>query len=564
MASELDRQLAAIIARLTAPGAPFATAAIERFGVTLPVFADAPPTLPAMFERFCADYAEREFIVDGPIRLTFAETLAIARRAAAGLAETHGVQPGTRVGIAARNSASWIIAYMGVLMAGGVATLLNGWCSGPELADCIALAECELVLADPARLDRIAAAGTGATLVGIDHGDPHTGLAAILGDGAPPEPAIGPDDFATILFTSGSTGSAKAALSDHRAVVHGAVNYAAQSLMVYTQMGEAGTPVPLSQVALVNLPLFHVTGQVAVFLQSFVIGRKLVLMPRWDAVEAMRLIEAEAVTYFVGVPLMSWEIANHPGRGDFDLSTCRTWAAGGAPRPPDQVGGIRENLPGSWPILGYGLTETNAVGCGNFNQNYQDKPGSTGTPSLPMVELAIFGAEGAMLGVGEIGEIAIRTICNFRGYHADPAATAAAIRPDGFFLTGDLGYRDADGYLFIVDRKKDIIIRGGENISCVEVEQALHAHPAVAEVSVFGLPDERFGEVPVAVWHARAGSDAGEDDLRAHAAARIAGFKVPVRIWREDAALPRLGSEKIDKRALKARYSQQWEAATGG
>jgi long-chain acyl-CoA synthetase len=565
MASQLDSQLAAIIARITAPGAPFETAMFERDGLRLPVFVNAPATLGDLFAHFCTQHGEAEFLIDGDVRLTFGETLHLARRTAGGLAARHAVRAGSRVGIAARNSANWIIAYMGVVMAGGIATLLNGWCTGAELAECIAMAECDLVLADPARMERLQGEDVPATLIAIGHGAPETGLASILAPpGTPaPEPGVGPDDFATILFTSGSTGTAKAALSDHRAVVHAALNYAAQSLMVYTQMGEAGTPVPLRQSALVTVPLFHVTGEVAVFLQSFVIGRKLVIMAKWDAIDAMWLIEQEGVTYFVGVPLMSYEIATHPERDRFDLSTCRSFAAGGAPRPPEHVARIREALPHAWPLLGYGLTETNAVGCGNFNENHQAKPDSTGPASKPLVELAVFGTDGAALPAGEVGEIAIRSICNFRGYHGNPEATAAAIRPDGFVLTGDLGRIDTDGYLFVVDRKKDIIIRGGENIACVEVEQAIYAHPAVAEVSVFGLPDPHYGEVPVAVWHAKNGHELGEEALRAHVAGRIAAYKVPVRIWREETPLPRLGTEKIDKRALKARYSQGWEAVKG-
>jgi acyl-CoA synthetase (AMP-forming)/AMP-acid ligase II len=276
---------------------------------------------------------------------------------------------------------------------------------------------------------------------------------------------------------------------------------------------------------------------------------------RWDALEAMRLIEAEKVTYFVGVPLMSHEIVTHPRRPEFDLTSCVTMAAGGAPRPVEHVQLFRDELPWTYPIIGYGLTETNAVGCTNFNANYLAKPASTGRASAPLVELAVLDDSGVKLPPGERGEVAIRSICNFSGYWEDPAASRAVMMDDGFFRTGDVGYLDEEGYLFIVDRRKDIIIRGGENIGCAEIELALYSHPAVAECTVFALPDARFGEVPGAVYFVREGSNLDAEAARAFLAAQLAPFKLPARLWQSFEALPRLGSEKVDKVALRARYS---------
>ena len=398
----------------------------------------------------------------------------------------------------------------------------------------------------------------------IDHGDPATGLAPLLAKGGgahTPLPDLTADDLSTIVYTSGSTGTSKGAFSDHRGVVSAIMNYAAQSLMVLTYLTEKGGLKSRQQCTLINVPLFHVTGEVPLFLQSIVIGRRMIIMPKWDAEDAMRLIEREQVTYFVGVPLMSYEIATHPNRAQYDLSSCMAFAAGGAPRPVEHVKRLRDAIPTGFPLLGYGLTETNAVGCGNFNENYLAKPGSTGPVSRPLVELAILDDGGDQLPQGEVGEVAFRSICNVLGYWNDPEATAAAIMPDGFFRTGDLGRLDADGYLFIVDRKKDIIIRGGENISCIEVEQAIYAHPGIAETSVFGLADERLGEVPVAVWLAKPGHDITETDLREFLCQQLAAYKIPARFWQEHEPLPRLGTEKVDKRALKARYSAQWDTA---
>ena len=565
MASEIDRQFHAIMDQLTAEGGPLECEMVMRGHIALPAFKLAPPSLPAMFAATCAQHGAATFLVDGEVRLSFAETHALATRVAAGLIARHGVAPGDRVGIAARNSANWIILYMATLMAGGCVALLNGWWTGAELADGIALTGCKLVLADEQRAARLAGQDCAAQLVVFEHSDPEAGLAMVMADPGTESdlPDVAGDDLATILFTSGSTGASKGAWSNHRSVVHGAMSYAAQTLMLLSWLTGKGEAPSSQPIALVSIPLFHITAEVPLFLQSFLIGRALVLMPKWDAREAMRLIEQERVTYFVGVPLMSYEIATHDERDRYDLTSCVSFVAGGAARPVEHVQQIRENLPHAFPLLGYGLTETNAVGCGNFNENYMAKPSSTGPASRPIVELAILDDAGNKLPPGQTGEIAFRSIALFGGYWDNPDATAAALSEDGFFLTGDLGYTDEDGYLFIVDRKKEIIIRGGENISCIEVEQALYAHPDIAEASVFGLPDVRLGEVPVAVVYAKPGHALDVEELRAFVAGQIAPFKVPVRIWQEAEPLPRLGTEKVDKRTLKARYADRASGAKG-
>jgi acyl-CoA synthetase (AMP-forming)/AMP-acid ligase II len=565
MLTELDRDISLVMDGLTAPGAMLATTSLHRFGHDLPMIAAAPPSLGAYFAHFSTMHGAREFIVDGAVRLTFAQTLEAARIAAGGLIAGHGLQKGERVGIAARNSANWIVAYMAVLMAGGCAVLLNGWWQGEELATGIDMVGCRLVIADRQRADRLSGFTHGAQILPLLHDcEPAEGLAALTahgGDATTPLPVVAGDDLATVLFTSGSTGKSKGAYSDHRGVVQGTFSYLAQSVLVLGVMTKRGVAPPADSqpIALVNVPLFHVTGEVPLLLQSFALGRKLVLMPKWDVVTAMQLIERERVTYFVGVPLMSYEIATHPDHAKYDLSSCVTFAAGGAPRPVEHVDRIRKALPHAFPILGYGLTETNGVGCGNFNENYIAKPGSTGTASRPLVDLAILDDSGAPVPQGQLGEVSIRSVANFLGYWDNPEATAAAIMPDGYFRTGDLGYLDPEGYLFIVDRKKDIIIRGGENISCIEVEDAIYAHPGVAEASVFGLSHELYGEVPVAVYLANEGVAVSDEDLRTFLGQHIAAFKIPVKFWKENEALPRLGTEKVDKRALKQRYGALWQ-----
>jgi acyl-CoA synthetase (AMP-forming)/AMP-acid ligase II len=569
MPTPLDNALEAIIAGLTAEGQPFATVPFVRDEVEMPAFAGAPPTLAHYFAHFAGQNADVPFLVDGDIRLTFGEAYAAATCVAEGLATIHGVEKGDRVGIAARNSANWMIAYMGILMAGGCATLLNGFSSGEELAYGLDLAECKVLLADDGRAARLDGHAHPAKIVLFTHGNPPAeGLAATWAEGNGAAMAmlgaLGPDDLATILYTSGSTGKSKGAWSDHRGVVNGVMNYVAQSAMAKVHVERTEGPITTQPCALVAVPLFHVTGEVPLFLQSFAIARKLVLMPKWDAGLAIRLMAEEKVSYFVGVPLMSYEIANHPDRANYDLSACKSFAAGGAPRPVEHVTRIKEAFPGGFPLLGYGLTETNAVGCGNFNENYLAKPGSTGRASKPLVDLAILDDAGNPLPQGQVGEVCIRSVANFRGYWKNEEATAAAFTANGYFRTGDLGYLDADDYLFIVDRKKDIIIRGGENISCIEVEDAIYAHDDVGECSVFGLPCERFGEVPAAVYAMKEGRPAiTPGELRAFLLERIAPFKVPLehQIWIAHEPLPRLGTQKIDKRTVKARYLGEAVAA---
>ena len=555
MRTELDERMDRMVAALTGAGGQLQLTTFERRGVLLPMIAAAPPTLPAYFGHFSRQHAAAEFLVAGDERLTYAQVFAKAQEVARALAGGFGVKKGDRVGIAARNSPSWIVLYMGVLMAGGVATLLNGWWQSEELAASIADVDCRLVFADAPRAKRLEEiAGLEARVVAFDDLAPiDPAMAPIVAAGAGELPELTADDHATLLFTSGSTGRSKGALSDHRGVVQGVFNYLASALMMLGLATEDGTTSALQPSTLLNVPLFHVTAEVPVMLQSFAIGRKLVLMAKWDAEEAMRLIERERITYFVGVPLMSFEILTHPNRADYDLSTLADIAAGGAPRPAEHVRRIEEEMTAK-PLIGYGLTETNGIGTGNWRSNYLAKPSSAGRASPPLVDLAILDDAGAPVAQGTRGEVCIRSVANFLEYWGRADATADAYTANGYFRSGDIGYLDEDGYLFIVDRKKDIIIRGGENISCQEVEAALYGNPHVAEAAVFGLPDERYGEVPGAVVHLRDAGAIEADDLIAFLHAHIAAFKVPARLWISPDPLPRLGTEKIDKVSLRQRY----------
>ena len=550
MPSELDRKFDAVMAAVTGPGG---RVIIDRDAEGRAIVGNFPATLPLFFKTFCMLNGPVEAVIAGDERLTFAELDALSDRLARALV-AKGIAKGDRVGIAMRNCPSWILAYMAALKAGAIATLLNGWWQVEELSHALALTEPALIFADEPRAKRLAATGADYRVETIAIERPlGEAFAGWLDEGSEDIalPDVGPDDDATILFTSGSTGEAKGAVSTHRAVTTGVYAYATSLMTLRGILEMEGRPPPNPLKTLVVVPLFHVTGEVPVMLNSFVIARGMVLMPKWDVAEALRLIEKEKVTYFVGVPTMSLELMNHPDHGNYDLSSLTDIAGGGAPRPVAHVERLRQAFPASQPALGYGLTETNAVGCGNFWGNYVAKPASTGRAQTPFVELAILGEGDRHLPSGERGEIAIRSAANVKGYWNNRQATAAAFTADGFVRTGDIGYVDEDGYLFIVDRKKDIIIRGGENISAAEVEAAIYGCEGVAEAAVFGAPDDRLGEVPVAAVHRREGSSLSEEDLRSFLEGRLAAFKIPARIHFSERPLPRLGTGKIDRIVLK-------------
>jgi acyl-CoA synthetase (AMP-forming)/AMP-acid ligase II len=553
MRTELDREFDEILAAITGPGGRLVLARDEQ---DRPIVTNFPATLPEFFHTFCALNAEAEAVVAGDERLTFADLDRISERMAHGLA-ARGIQKGERVAIAMRNCPSWIVSYMAILKAGGIATLLNGWWEAHEMEHALRLTEPKLIIADPARAKRIAEKCSDMKSLAVRIEAPlEEALAQVLADGDKTLPEVAPEDDATILFTSGSTGDAKGALSTHRAVTTGTYAYSAGLMVllgVLTREGRAPETPPRT---LLSVPLFHVTGEVPVMLNSFVVRRCMVVMPKWDASEALRLIEKEKITYFVGVPTMSLELMNHPDRHDYDLSSMKDVTAGGAPRPITHVERLKAEFPDAQPALGYGLTESNATGCTNFWGNYAAKPASTGRPQKPLVEVAILGPGDVHLPPDEVGEIGIRTAANIKCYWRNPQATQALFTADGFIRSGDLGYLDADDYLFIVDRKKEIIIRGGENISAAEVEEACYACPDIAEVSVFGAADERLGEVPIAIVHTKDGAEVGEETLRAFLDGRLAKFKIPERFIFSVEPLPRLGTGKIDRRALKAQYSR--------
>ena len=550
MPSALDQAYEKVLAAASGPGGRLVLGE-NADGRT--IVSNFPPTLPMMFMMFAQLYGPNPYIITDDETLTYADLNALTDRLAKALV-ARGVAKGDRVAIAMRNCPSWIVGYMAALKAGGVATLINGWWQGEELRHAMELTGPTMVIADGPRARLVEGLGIDTDLVTIDIRKPAEQAYAALLDGADEGvelPAVTPEDEATILFTSGSTGKAKGAVSTHHQVTQATYTYVTSLIVLRGVLESQGNPVPEQMRALVSVPLFHVTGEVPVMLTSYVIDRALVLMPKWDAEMALRMIQDHKVTVFTGVPTMALELMNHEKKGEYGLSTLGDINSGGAARPASHLKRQDEDLPGTRSIQGYGLTETNAVGCGNFWQNYRDKPTSVGRPQEPFVEIAIFDDHGERVLQGQTGEIGLRAAATIKGYWNDEEATEAGFI-DGFFRTGDVGYLDEEGYLFIVDRMKNIIIRGGENIAAAEVEEALYAYPAVAECMVMAKKDERLGEVPMAiVW---CEGDCTAEELRDHLKSKLAAFKVPEDIVMADAPLPRLGTGKIDRMALAKQY----------
>ena len=550
MPTELDKDIHRITDAVTAPGQMFELTEVTRRGVQMPAFKNAPPSVVHYFAHFCNEKKDDTFIVDGDVRMTFGEIWHAASHVAHGLATLHGIEKGDRVGLAARNSTNWIVAYMGILMAGGCATLLNGWWTGEELAYGIDLCECKLVLADPPRAARLDGVKHASKLVVFDHGKPSEGLAPVWAAGGTAMAMLGqidPDDLATILYTSGSTGRPKGAYSDHLGVVSGTMNYVCQTAMILQLLTEKGDAPTVQPSALVAVPLFHVTGEVPLFLQSFAMGRKLVLMPKWDATEALRLLADEQITYFVGVPLMSYEIAVHPDREKYDLSQCKTFAGGGAARPIEHVKKIKDAFKDGFPALGYGLTETSPVVVASTSKTPY-KEGFIGQPVIDTWVKTV-DDDGKETPRGEPGEVLIKGPQVMQGYWHRPDETAATFTEDGWLKTGDVGLLDEEGFLKLVDRKKDMILVSGFNVYPNDVEDAVMRHAGIRECVAVGVPDERTGEA-IKIFVSLNDATLDEAAIIAHCRENLTGYKIPKHVEIRD-DLPKSTVGKLLRRVLR-------------
>ena len=555
------------IHQITATDGSFEVINKSRNNIEYQTFKNLPVNLGAMYQAAAQAHGDKDFLIYNDERYSFSSLLKQANAFAYVLQNEFSVKKGDKVAIAMRNYPEWVIAFMGVTMLGAVAVPLNAWLQKSEFIQVIEHSQSVLLIADDKRftlLENWLEQENFPTIIARPNEsqtEAHNFTDLII-----PyleEDNIGSDvtanDIATIFYTSGSTGLPKGAVSTHESILTAINTWLMLGTAAGIANGTAGTAQASASVfepaALMTVPLFHVTGCHTLFLLSMISGRKTVMMPYWDAGEALKLIEKERITYFNGVPTMSMELMDHPDKNDYDLSSLIDICAGGAARPPEHIRKIYKAFNNGNPSCGYGLTETNALGAVNGPADYIHKPSSAGLPTPPVVEVKILNETGEPLPQGEVGEIAIKSISNIIEYWREPEVTKAAF-VNGYFRTGDLGYLDEDGFIFIVDRAKDIIIRGGENISCLEVESALYKHPLIVESSAFSISDERLGEVVGAAVCVQNISALNEAELKEFVEEHLAKFKVPESIWIQQDKLPRLGSGKINKRALKALYDR--------
>jgi long-chain acyl-CoA synthetase len=541
-------------------------------GVRLKVWKNAPPTLREIFS-LGQQHADKVYMVLDGDRVTFeAHRRAVLHLAAQLLAD--GVVKGDRVAVIMRNLPEWSVAFWAAALIGAVATPLNAWWTGPELEYGLQDSGAKVVFADPERWERIGPHVDACpdlqkiyvARVREEISDPRvarledvlTEVAAWGGLPSTEMPAadLQPDDDVTIFYTSGTTGKPKGAVISHRNIISNFINSASAQARAYLRKGEAPPqpdPEAPQRVFLVSVPLFHATGCFAIMIPAMMQAFRLVFQRRFEAGQALELMQRERVTHFGGVPTIVWQIIEHPRRAEFDLSSVETVSYGGAPSAPELVKRIREAFPKAAPGQGWGMTETSATAVSNFGEDYVLRPASCGVASVTG-EAKIAGPQGCELARGEVGELWYKGPIVVRGYWNKPGPTAETF-VDGWVKTGDLARMDEEGFIFIVDRAKDMLIRGGENIYCVEVENALYEHPAVMDAAVIGLPHRTLGEEPAAVVHLKPGQSADEAELRHWVAQRLAAFKVPARVAFWPDTLPRNANGKILKRDLKQAFS---------
>ena len=563
-------------ALLTAPGSPLEIEELVIRGVKTRVWKNLPASLRAVVEAGRA-HGERIFLVYEDERVSFE---AFHRAVAAFAAElaAQGVVKGDRVAVIMRNIPEWVVAFYAAAALGAVVTPLNAWWTGAELEYGLTDSGAKIAIMDAERYERmtehfpncpdLARAYVCRERDEIAHpwvtkledviGGPETWKD--LPDASLPDVGIVPEEDATIFYTSGTTGKPKGALATQRAVnsnIMAAASAGVRSFLRRGEMPPAPDPEGPQRSTLLSVPFFHVTGCMAVLNPSLFGGAKLVMMRKWDAVRAFELIEREKIQTAGGVPTIAWQLIEHPARVNFDLSSLEAVSYGGAPSAPELVRKLKETFPKSLTVSGWGMTETSATVTGHGAEDYANRPDSCG-PAVPVSELQIRDpADGVtVFPPGTVGELWANGPQVAKGYWNKPEATAQTF-VDGWVRTGDLAKVDEEGFCFIIDRAKDMLIRGGENIYCIEVENVLYDHPAVMDAAVVGIPHRTLGEEPGAVVTLKPGAQATEDELRAHVAERLAAFKVPVQVkfWHE--VLPRNANGKILKNELKKLFEDE-------
>lgn len=564
--------MAAVRGALTAPGQPFEMDQVTIDGIATRVWKNAPANLTQLI-ALSRTHGDRLATIHEDQRVTYeAQYRAIATLAAE--LRAMGVAKGDRVALAMRNMPEWPVAFFAIVATGAICVPLNAWWSPQELAFGVNDSGARVLIVDRQRHDRLdgdyrAMPGLETVLVARAR-VPLSGICrrledaigdcsgyASLSEVALPAVEILPDDAATIFYTSGTTGRPKGALGTHRNLSTNILSAAYVAARSYLRRGEM-PPEPEPKVGLLVIPFFHVTACSASLMGALAGGTTLVLMRKWDAGEALALIERERVQVTGGVPTIAWQLLEHPDREKYDLSSLEVVQYGGAPSAPDLVKRIFDVF-GALPGNGWGMTETMATVTQHVGEDYLARPTSCGAP-VPVADLKIMADDGVTeRPVGEVGELWARGPMIVRGYWNAPEETAKTF-VDGWVRTGDLARLDEEGFCTIVDRAKDIIIRGGENIYSIEVEDVLYAHPSVTDAALVGVPDPALGEVPAAVVHLCPGCEASEAELQAFVRARLAAFKVPVAVRFSDTVLPRNANGKILKSELRQMFAAPGKA----
>jgi long-chain acyl-CoA synthetase len=546
---------------VTGPGQLFELTTDTVRGVPMQVFRHAPAHLGDLF-ALARRHGDKEFLVYEDERYDFRAVFARADGCADFLVCGLGLDRGDRVAVAMRNYPEWVMAFAGIVSSGLVSVSLNSWWTADEMDFALRDSGARVLICDEERYDvarkTCDALGIDVVCVRTDRPagtrfhrwDDCVGVGADgNGPAHPGARGVGPDDDATILYTSGTTGRPKGAVSTHRAIISALMAFSCRQHVdgVRATSKPPADDFPLCFILIV--PLFHVTGCVAVMLSSLVAGLKLVMMRKWDVVRALELIERERVTNFIGVPTQSWDLLNSGEFAKYDTSSLRSVGGGGAPAPATLVAKVAREVRTAGPQLGYGMTETNAYGPGNRGPEYVDRPTSTGR-AVPPMKVEIRDENGVAVSPSVRGDIWLFGPMLFRGYWNRPDATEQALHA-GWLRTGDIGHLDDEGFLYIEDRATDMILRGGENVYCAEVESAVYELPGIGEAAVFGVPDERLGEeVAVAIVPLRSGGiDA--PTVWNGLTGRIAAFKVPTYVAILAVPLPRNAAGKVVKRQLR-------------
>lgn len=549
------------VAHVVATNPTFEVVETEIRGVTFRTFKNIPATVGALMlaSREKQDNGAADFLVYRDERWTYDAFCAEVHRIAHVLRDSLNIRKGDRVGIAMRNYPELLMLMLAIASAGGVTVFINGWWTTEELDYALQDSGARTIFADGPRFERMGPLvdKLGLRLIGVRDGEPmgDHALSALQAD-MPDTPLEGvaletDDDFA-VMYSSGSTGKPKGVVQTHRSALSAVFSWLIQAVAAPLVNPPApGDPEPPRPSALVVTPLFHVTATHPLFLLSMPAGAKISLLHKWDAEEAVRVINAEKVTRFLGVPTQSADLLEAARRMGETLPSLTWLGAGGAKRPAAQVAQLQDQFPGAEIATGWGMTETNALGIGMVGEEYNKRPGAAGKLHPPLQDLRFLNDQGHDVPHGELGEITVKSPANMRCYLNKPEATAETMQ-DGWLRTGDLGMIDDEGYVTIVDRKKNIIIRGGENIACLDVEGALHTHPDVVEACAFSVPDDRLGEVVGAAVQTRNGNPITREEMAAHLDGHLAKFKIPEKLWCQTGPLTRGATDKIDRRAIRA------------